>query len=255
MDEPRIVLVGRMGTSTNVLYHALASRFPVSVVHEIPPPLHKLLRWRAARVGWTRVLGQLLFQVAVAVPMGRLSASRRREILADAGLSAEAPPAHALAVTQSVNSNELLGQVHQLHAALVVINGTRILSQRTLDAMGLPILNVHAGITPKYRGVHGAYWALVNKDPENCGVTVHLVDKGVDTGGILCQGLISPSDHDNFSTYPILQLALGSKLLVQAVADVLAGNRSLLAGPAESRRWYHPTLWQYLYYRLARGIR
>ena len=42
---------------------------------------------------------------------------------------------------------------------------------------------MHAGITPQYRGVHGGYWAVVNNDPEHCGVTIHFVDKGIDTGG------------------------------------------------------------------------
>ena len=61
-----------------------------------------------------------------------------------------------------------------------MVNGTRIISSRVLDSIGCPIINTHAGITPRYRGVHGGYWALAEGHPEEVGTTVHLVDKGIE---------------------------------------------------------------------------
>ena len=46
----------------------------------------------------------------------------------------------------------------------MVVNGTRILSRRMLESIDAVFLNMHVGITPKYRGVHGGYWALANGD-------------------------------------------------------------------------------------------
>lgn len=142
-----------------------------------------------------------------------------------------------------------------LRPLVVVINGTRILTRETLTAFRIPVLNVHAGITPKYRGVHGAYWALANKDREHCGVTVHLVDEGVDTGGILHQALIQPGPQDHFATYPTLQMVTGSHLLCRAVGEVISGTASVIQASAESKRWYHPTLWGYCWNRLTTGVR
>jgi folate-dependent phosphoribosylglycinamide formyltransferase PurN len=65
---------------------------------------------------------------------------------------------------------------------LVIVNGTRIISKKVLSSINSKFVNIHVGITPKYRGVHGTYWALVNNDVENSGVTVHFVDEGIDTG-------------------------------------------------------------------------
>ena len=48
--------------------------------------------------------------------------------------------------------------------------------------MACPVINMHAGITLRYRGVHGGYWALAEQHPEWVGTTVHLVDPGIDTG-------------------------------------------------------------------------
>ena len=109
-------------------------------------------------------------------------------------------------------------------AAVVVVNGTRIIARRVLEASDAVFINTHCGITPEYRGVHGGYWALYRSDPENCGVTVHLVDPGIDTGGILAQQRIEPGPHDNFVTYPYLQLAAGLPLLVEAVGSALEGR-------------------------------
>ena len=114
---------------------------------------------------------------------------------------------------------------------------------------------MHAGITPMYRGVHGAYWALINNDSENCGVTVHLVDEGVDTGNVLYQANISVNRRDNFATYPLKQLAKGMPLLIMAVQQALSNTLSSYERSGKSVQWYHPAIWEYLYHRIFRGIK
>lgn len=153
----------------------------------------------------------------------------------------------------SVNHPDGHAAVLHLAPDVMVISGTRILSARTIAALGRPIINMHAGITPQYRGVHGGYWALVQRDPAHCGVTVHLVDAGVDTGAVLYQALITPGPTDDFSTYPTLQTLAGLPLLVKAVQSAHVPAAQTPAGT--SRRWYHPTLWGYLWHRIAGGVR
>jgi methionyl-tRNA formyltransferase len=114
---------------------------------------------------------------------------------------------------------------------------------------------MHAGITPKYRGVHGAYWAQVARDAQHAGVTIHLVDPGIDTGGILYQARITPEASDNYCTYPLLQIAAGRPLLLQAVSDALNHQTQVLGSTLPSRLYFHPTLWQYVWFRLTRGAR
>ena len=48
------------------------------------------------------------------------------------------------------------------------------------------IINIHNAPLPKYRGVAPINWALKNKETEH-GVTIHQIDKGVDTGPIIAQ--------------------------------------------------------------------
>jgi len=255
MRNDRVLLIAREGGSTNLLHQALATRFPLHVIIEDPPSKIRLLRSRIRRLGIWRVFGQILFQLLIAAPLRLFSARRRAAIIRQAGLDPGWIPAAPFKRTTSVNSTDCLEMVRDIGPSVIVINGTRILNSRTLTAFGSPVLNVHAGITPRYRGVHGGYWALAKNDPQHCGVTVHLVDSGIDTGGILYQSKITPTPKDNFTTYPVMQMTVGSKLLVNAVGDVIAGDARIIQGTSDSHRWYHPTLGEYLWNLLRSGVR
>jgi methionyl-tRNA formyltransferase len=58
-------------------------------------------------------------------------------------------------------------------------------------------LNVHAGKLPSYRGRNIINWAIINGETE-IGVTVHLVDHGIDTGDILLQRLLPIAWTDTY---------------------------------------------------------
>lgn len=255
MAGERVVLLGRDGASTKLLYHELAKEFETYVVLEEGPSTWALLRSRVRRLGTMRVLGQVLFQVFVAVPLGAFSKSRQRDIISEAGISDAQIPENVISRVATVNGTPCWETVRALNPDVVAINGTRILSAKTIAALQRPILNTHVGMTPRYRGVHGAYWALTNNDRAHCGVTVHLVDEGIDTGGVLYQATITTTASDNFTTYPTLQMVRGSALLVKAVRDAIRGELKVVQGPAGDTRWYHPTLWQYMRFRIRKGVK
>ena len=136
----------------------------------------------------------------------------------------------------------------------VAIYGTRIISQRTLDAVDAPFINYHAGINPKYRGQHPAYWARVEGDDENAGVTVHLVDKGVDTGEVIYQQQVEFAARDNIATYQYVQLATGMVLLSRVIRDVLKGRLQTRRVALPSKLWFPPTIWQYVWNGTMKGV-
>jgi methionyl-tRNA formyltransferase len=96
----------------------------------------------------------------------------------------------------------------------------------------------------------------VERNVDACGVTVHEVDTGVDTGRILGQTRITPNGTDNFVTYGILQEAAGLPLLKRAIRDACDGRlQSVPAPDGESRQWTHPTLGQYIHHRVKSGVK
>lgn len=253
----RIAMLARGGRSTSIVYNALASEFPVErVILEEPISKRVFLQRRAKKLGVFKVFGQVLFQ-ALAVPvLESQSAGRLREIEAEYGLDATPPPAEKTAHVSSANADETIELLCQIDPAVVVVNGTRILSERVLTCVPATFVNMHAGITPAYRGVHGAYWALVRGDRERCGVTVHVVDTGIDTGSILRQGLVEPGPKDNFATYSLLQVGVGTSLLRESVREILADRAQPQPHPpGDSALWSHPTLLEYLRHRIVRGVR
>ena len=119
-----------------------------------------------------------------------------------------------------------------------------------MNCVNAKFINLHAGITPKYRGSHGAYWALYNNDKENAGVTVHFVDKGIDTGNIIYQSTISVTEKDNFTTYPLLQTCVGVEDEIRAINDIINDNVVCKTVDLPSGLYSHPTFFQYLIKRL-----
>ncbi len=244
-------MLARPGDSTNILFHSLQNDFEIeAVILEKPMAASELIKKRIKKLGWRTVAGQLLFQFSIARILKRTSLKRKKEILQEYGLQITALPTEKIMQVASVNSDECIELIKKINPELVIVNGTRIISQSVLNATLVKFINIHAGITPKYRNVHGAYWAIVNNDMENCGVTVHLVDKGIDTGNIIYQEKITITEKDNFSTYPFLQLAEGIVLLKRAINDFFNNQISARPRNLESKLWYHPTLWQYIYHRL-----
>jgi folate-dependent phosphoribosylglycinamide formyltransferase PurN len=250
-----VVILAGEGDSTWILANALQHAVPLqAVIVERGMGKLQFARRRAAKLGWPTVLGQVLF-ILYSKILKMLSRSRSRQIMAEHGLVAE--PSSKLQVIRVASANDAstISLLQRLGPRVVVVNGTGILSRRLLEAVNAVFINMHAGITPKYRGVHGGYWAMANGDAPHAGVTVHLVDAGIDTGGVLYQTQIAPGPRDNFCTYPLLQLSAGLPLMVRAVNDALAGVLKTVDPRLPSRLYHHPTLWGYWWTRLLRGVR
>ncbi|AMJ64778.1 formyl transferase [Hymenobacter sp. PAMC 26628] len=252
-----IVMLAGPGESTNILFHALDAAFGVHrIIVETTVSQKQLLTRRAEKLGWGTVLGQIAFKLAIAGPLSRAAQPRLQHLRQAHGLNnAPLPPDRTIQVS-SVNAPEALLALQALSPDVVVVNGTRIIAKRVLTGVPCPFINTHAGITPLYRGVHGGYWALANDDTAHCGVSVHLVDAGIDTGGIIAQALIQPEAEDNFATYPLLQLIAGLPLLKKAVQAALQGGIRLQSAPeGQSRLWSHPTWAEYRANRQRNGTR
>jgi folate-dependent phosphoribosylglycinamide formyltransferase PurN len=205
-----------------------------------------LARRRMKKLGLLRVAGQVLFSAIVAPCLKYFSRKRIKEIKKQYSFNEAALPTENKAHFSSVNEDACVQLLKKLNPDIVIVNGTRIISKKVLACTNAKFINMHTGITPKYRGVHGGYWAVVNNDLVNCGVTVHFVDAGIDTGGVLFQALIPVTRVDNYITYPFLQFGEGLQLMKKAVDDVLA-SKAVIIPPfsLESHLWYHPTIWQY----------
>lgn len=252
------MLLGR-GSSSAILVNAVLAwhlNAEFFLVLERPPGRYAALRYRRRRLGMPVVIGQLVFQFLI-VPIIRFRSARRIEqILTEYNLDTSTRGMRSAIEVANVNEECVSDQLKKFAPDIVLVNGTRIIKSNILCNVDAPFINTHVGITPMYRGVHGGYWALWNGDPENFGVTIHLVDSGVDTGKPLRQVRVHPSRDDTFVTYPLLQQAKALVAIRDILSDIPRALRSKEHSPSIgfSRQWFHPTVGQYLRGRL-RGVR
>lgn len=155
----------------------------------------------------------------------------------------------------TLNSDEAYGVIRTLAPKAVFVASTGMLRRPLLEACACPVVNYHSGVNPAYRGINGGYFALANGEPEHFGVTLHLVDLGVDTGPILATNRIPVAANDNMQTYMTLMAAKSQDLVVETMVRVLAGEaRPLPPSTLPSAQYYAPTLGQYLSNGIRRGV-
>jgi len=252
----RMVILGTKSDGyIDIIYNRLCKTTNVvGIVLEDRESLSAFLKKRWKKYGIFKVLGQILFKI-IAVPV--LNIKSQRYILSlkeEFEFDTTPTPIDRLAFCRNMNDDSSINLIKALQPDLVLIKGTRILSPKLLQSVGCPFINIHAGITPNYRGVHGAYWACVNGDDEHCGVTVHLVDPGIDTGRIIYQERIRFNDRNNLVTYPIHQLEMGLRLLERVVVDLENGGLSSAPSVGVSRLWTHPGFFEYLWNGLMKNV-
>ncbi|MDR2638323.1 MAG: formyl transferase [Helicobacteraceae bacterium] len=256
MCDKRIVLLGGEGLTTDIVFNAINDRFGIiAAIIEDKEDKKEFIKRRINKLGLFAVSGQILFQLFISKPLRRLSKYRIDQIIKENSLKTISIPDEKIKRVKSVNSDTAIELLTQINPDLIIVNGTRIISKNVIASVGCKFINTHVGITPQYRGVHGAYWALINNDIDNCGVTVHFVDGGIDTGNIIYQHTIVPAKDDNIVTYPFLQLAAGVKLLRNAIETYFENAIVVQNKSNKSRLWYHPTIWQYIYNRIIKKVK
>jgi methionyl-tRNA formyltransferase len=256
MGNKKIVLLASRGYSTNMVYNALEKTYGiVTVILEEKEPLKVFLKRRIKKLGIITVLGQIMFQLFIVKTLTLISKKRVDKIIEENELDITEIHQNKISAVTSINSPKTIEIIETLQPDLIVVNGTRIISKKVLNAVKCRLINTHVGITPAYRGVHGAYWALVNNDAKNAGVTVHFVDAGIDTGGIIAQANIQITKDDNFITYPVKQLAEGILILNKAISKYFDDSIIVEPEKGNSQLYYHPTIWQYLYNLIKKGVK
>jgi methionyl-tRNA formyltransferase len=112
----------------------------------------------------------------------------------------------------------------------------QILPQAVLDLPRYGTLNIHASLLPKYRGVSPISEAILQGDTET-GVTIMLIDAGVDTGPTLLQRTLPISEADTTGSLTIKLSALGASALLEALPLWIQGK--ITPQPQDEQRASH----------------
>jgi folate-dependent phosphoribosylglycinamide formyltransferase PurN len=104
----------------------------------------------------------------------------------------------------------------------VLYAGGGIIRGRFIDAARGRILNPHSGPLPEIRGMNACEWALLLGLPP--AVTIHFIDEGIDTGGVVSQIPIGVEQGDTVES-------LRGKCVVAGINGIAAGPPGAWAAP------------------------
>ncbi len=250
------MLVGK-GESAKFIYNGIKSHIKIdSVLVSTSVPSKKIIISRVRNLGLFHVINQLMFQLVVIRILRFFSKQLIEKRKTHLGLISSCISTSKVIDVGLVNSNKCIETIQTLNPDIIIVNGTSIISRKVLESTKAIFINTHVGITPQYRGVHGGYWALRNRDKDNFGVTIHKVDPGIDTGMIIYQSTCLIDDSDNFLTYPLYQYALAIPLIVKSVSDIIANNlRAYKKDNVESKLYFHPTFTAYIIGWIKYGVK
>lgn len=236
-----------------VVQHLVRSGLDVEVILEQPEGKGEITRRRAKRLGWINALGQLGTMIA-ARALRRLADRRVAELVQRHGFDRSLPDTVPIHPVTSINAAETRELVDELRPGAILLVSTRLMTARQLAALPCPVVNLHAGINPAYRGQMGGYWSLRENDADNFGATLHLVDAGTDTGGTLYEVRTRPGPGDFISTYPLLLTLAALDITRKSLEDALAGRLAPVRPSGPSALRFPPTLWSWIWCGLTRRI-
>ncbi len=86
-------------------------------------------------------------------------------------------------------------------------------------------INIHAGVSPYYRGTDCNFWALRDDNPHLVGATIHLLSKGLDSGPILYHAM------SNIKTSPFEYTMSTIKSAFHSISERIKDNSIFKINP------------------------
>jgi methionyl-tRNA formyltransferase len=148
------------------------------------------------------------------------------------GQSVVSSPVRQLALSQGLevvqpDSLKTAGAVEKLAAfapdLIVVAAFGQMLPPEVLALPKFGCLNVHPSLLPRYRGASPIATAILQGD-EVTGVTIMLLDAGMDTGAILSRKEVPISDDDTTGSLAARLAQVGAQLLMETLPLWLDGQ-------------------------------
>ncbi len=132
---------------------------------------------------------------------------------------------HGIPVLQParLKDPEFLRQLKAFKADLFIVVAFRMLPEEVWGMPKLGTFNLHAALLPQYRGAAPINWAVINGETRT-GATTFMIDKDIDTGGIILRQGISISDKDTAGDVHDKLMRIGADLVVQTTQGIIEHN-------------------------------
>ncbi len=177
-----------------------------------------------ARHGVLRTLNKLLFNrfrsMFLAESDGRTIAESFFPDGAPAAYARDVPTV----VVGNINDAACVQFIRERQPDVLAVCGTSVLKPAVFNLTPKGAINIHTGITPEYRSADPIFWALFRREPDKVGVTIHCIDKGIDTGAIIHQRTVPVYAEDSLATIYVRCIRRGADLYSRALTEIQQGS-------------------------------
>jgi Formyl transferase len=133
-------------------------------------------------------------------------------------------PLVAPAFVGSLNGPDAVAALRDARPEVIVYTGGGIVRDELLSIPSIGVLNAHMGLLPGYRGMNALEWSLLDGEP--LGVTIHFIDRGIDTGDILLRRQLDPPAGARIPELRTAATRVSADALAEAVRLLREGKES-----------------------------
>lgn len=120
-------------------------------------------------------------------------------------------------IEKNISSKPVEKFLNEIKPDIVILYGVGFLKENILKILPKKTINIHTGITPRFKGDACNFWAFYFLEPNNAGVTIHFVSSKVDSGPIITQIRPKLSMGDNMHDVSNKALKIAVKKVIKII--------------------------------------
>ena len=115
---------------------------------------------------------------------------------------------------KNLNSEKMVNFLQKKKFEIAVVFGVGMLKKEIIELLPRHTINVHLGLSPRYKGTATLFWPFYFLEPQYAGFTFHKLSQNPDSGAILHQGVPKLIKGDKIHT-------VSCKVVIKACIDLV----------------------------------
>ena len=115
---------------------------------------------------------------------------------------------------KDLNGKKMTNFLKRKKFDVAIVFGVGMLSKNVIKLLPKHTINLHLGLSPRYRGTATLFWPFYFLEPQYAGFTFHKLSKDPDSGAILHQGVPQLNKGDKIHT-------VSCKVVLKACNDLI----------------------------------
>jgi methionyl-tRNA formyltransferase len=139
-------------------------------------------------------------------------------------------------VVPALNDPAAIGHLRAVAPDVLVYTGGGILRDELIGTPRLGVLNAHMAHLPDYKGMNVLEWAIYHGDSP--AVTVHFIDRGIDTGAVLFEREVAVRPGDTLASVRERAAQASVDGIADAVRGLATGTIEPVAQPQGGKQYF-----------------